>query len=166
MTTPATADDAPIRRWDQGRATIEALLAEGRLTRVDASRTLAQSYIATARQRLKAAETIRQIDPAGGFGLTYDAARLALGAVLINQGLRPRGDGAHAVLLEAILAQLEPPRQKELREFSWMRRLRNDTQYPDSARPTASLDDLDQALPAARHIVDRAATLVEHMPPF
>lgn len=153
-------------RWERGRAEVEQLLQQGRLTPVHASSDLATEYIATARTRLAAAETIRALDPAGAFVLTYDAARLALAAILINQGLRPRGDGAHALLLDVVLAQLEPPRQAEFREFAWMRRLRNDTQYPDADRPSATADDLSQALPAAKAIIDRAETLLPHMPAF
>ena len=47
-----------------------------------------------------------------------------------------------------------------------MRRLRNDTQYPDIDRPSASGNDVDQAIPAAKAIVDRATRLVEVMPPY
>lgn len=153
-------------RWEQGRDEVQALLDAGRLTPVQPNQDLAEEYVETARKRLSAVEAVREIDPSGGFVLAYDAARLALAAILVNQGLRPRGEGAHAVLLDVVIAQLEPPRQVEFREFSWMRRLRNDTQYPDVDRPTATEDDLSQALPAARAIVDRAATVVPHMPPF
>ena len=153
-------------RWEQGRAEVQLLLDAGRLTPVQPSAGLASEYLETATKRLTAAAAIRDIDPSGGFALAYDAARLALASILINQGLRPRGEGAHAVLLDVVIAQLEPPRQTAFREFSWMRRLRNDSQYPDADRPTASSDDLDQALPAARAIVERSATLIGHMPPF
>lgn len=163
MTQKASAN---LLRWEQGRAVIEAMLNEGRLTRVQASRELATQYLQTARKRLEAVKLIQTEDPAGAFVLTYDAARLGLAAVLINQGLRPRGEGAHAILLEAVLAQTEPPRQREFREFSWMRKLRNDTQYPDVDRPSATSDDLAQAIPAANTIIDRAEVLIAHMPPF
>jgi hypothetical protein len=86
--------------------------------------------------------------------------------MLVNQGLKPRGAGAHAVLLEVALAQLEPPRQFEIREFDWMRRLRNETQYPAVDRPPASADDVDQAVPAATAIVSRATRLIELMPTY
>lgn len=155
-----------INRWERGRAQIDQLIQQGRLTRVTANRDLAESHLAQASIHLTAAATVRDLDPAGAFTLTYDAARLALVSLLVNQGLKPRGEGAHAVLLEAAIAQLEPPRQTEIREFDWMRRLRNDTQYPDIDRPSANVDDVDQAIPAARAIVDRATRLVEVMPPY
>lgn len=84
----------------------------------------------------------------------------------MNQGLKSRGEGAHAVLLKVAIAQLEPPRQAEIREFDWMRRLRNETQYPDIDRAPAQGDDVDQAIPAARAIVERSARLIELMPPY
>ena len=155
-----------IERWDQGRAVIDQLLEQSRLTEVDPNRDLADQYISQAQTHLSAATTLGDLDPAGAFTLAYDAARLSLAAILVVQGLRPRGEGAHAVLLEVALAQLEPPKQKEIREFNWMRRLRNDTQYPDVDRPTASADDVLQAIPAAQAIVERAERIVSFMPPY
>lgn len=101
---------------------MDRLVAAGRVTPVQPNRALAEDYVAMARQRLRAVEVIVDVDPEGAFVLTYDAARMALAAVLVNQGLRPRGDGAHAVLLEVVLAQLEPPRQVELRSGRTCRR--------------------------------------------
>lgn len=155
-----------IRRWEQGRAQIDQLLHTHQLTRVTASRELAEQYLAQAHAHLDLADHGITTDPAGAFTLAYDAARLALAAALINQGLRPRGEGAHAVLLESVLAQTEPPRQTDFREFDWMRRLRNNTQYPDVDKPTASTDDVKQAIPAARTIIERVEQLLDVMPPY
>ncbi|MCY7288085.1 MAG: HEPN domain-containing protein [Cryobacterium sp.] len=155
-----------INHWDRGRAEIDQLIQQGRLTRIAANRDLAESHLGQARTHLAAAATLRELDPAGAFTLVYDAARLALAGLLVSQGLRPRGEGAHAVLLEAAIAQLEPPRQHEIRAFDWMRRLRNDTQYLNTERPSASGDDVDQAIPAAQSIVDRIAPLLDVMPPY
>lgn len=155
-----------INRWERGRAEIDHLLKQGRLTRVAANRDLAERHLAQADVHLRAEAMLRDLDPAGAFTLTYDAARLSLAALLVTQGLKSRGEGAHAVLLEVAIAQMEPPRQTEIREFDWMRRLRNETQYPDVDRPSASVDDVDQAIPAARAIVHRATRLIELMPPY
>lgn len=156
----------PVSRWEQGRAEVEALLAAGNLTPVRASSEQAEGYLDAARRRLRAVELIAEVDPAGAFVCAYDAARLALAALLVHQGLRPRGEGAHAVLLEVALAQLEPPRQPALREFGWMRRLRNDTQYPDPERLPAGPEDLRQAIPAAAAIIERVQVLLPHLPPW
>jgi len=79
-----------INRWEQGRAEIDQLIHQGRLTRVAANRELAESHLTQARTHLAAAATLRDLDPAGAFTLAYDAARLTLAALLVNQGLRPR----------------------------------------------------------------------------
>ena len=47
-----------------------------------------------------------------------------------------------------------------------MRCLGNGTQYPDINRRMAMSDDADQAIPAARAMINRAATLIAHMPPY
>jgi hypothetical protein len=112
-----------IRRWEQGRSTIEALLGRGQLTRVTANRDLADTLLSQARAHLVSAAAIAEADPAGAFALAYDAARKALTAILVNQGLRARGDGAHAVLLDAVRAQLDPPLGGIFRPFGWMRPL-------------------------------------------
>ncbi len=152
--------------WDKGRTEVDELIKQARITRVAPNKALAQSYLVQARKHLEAATVVRELDPAGAFTLSYDAARQALAAVLVNQGLKPRGLGAHAVLLDVVIAQLEPPREKAVREFDWMRRLRNDTQYPSGERASAALDDVDQAIPAAAAIVNRVAELLDVMPPY
>ena len=121
-----------INHWERGRAQVDQLLQQSRLTRVAANRELAVGHLAQAATHLTAAATLRDLDPAGAFTLAYD----------------------------------EPPRQAEIREFDWMRRLRNDTQYPDIDRPSAGVDDVDQAIPAAKAIVERAMRLVDIMPSY
>lgn len=153
-------------RWSQGRTEIDLLLAQGRLARVAPQRDLAEHYLAQGRLHLAASRHVMNIDAPGAFTLAYDTARLALAAILVNQGLRPRGEGAHAVLAYAVLAQLEPPRQRELREFQWMRRVRNDTQYPEAGVPVASIDDVWRGISAAEVIVTRAHLLVAVMPRY
>ena len=91
-------------------------------------------------------------DPAGAFALAYDSARKALTAILVNQGLRAGGDGTHAVLLEAVRAQLDPPLGPTFRPFGWMRPLRNHTEYPSPDHPSASAEDVHEAVPAATAI--------------
>lgn len=148
-------------RWSQGRTEIDLLLAQGRLARVAPQRDLAEHYLAQGRLHLAASRHVMTIDAPGAVTLAYDTARLALAAILVNQGLKPRGEGAHAVL-----AQLEPPRQRELREFQWMRRVRNDTQYPEAGVPVASIDDVWRGISAAEVIVTRAHLLVAVTPRY
>jgi len=85
-----------IRRWEHGRATIDGLIGRGRLTRIEANHELAEAHVARGATHPKVASSLRDLDPAGAFTLAYDAARLALAAALVNQGLRPRGGGPHS----------------------------------------------------------------------
>jgi len=70
-----------IHRWEQGRAQIDDLIQQGRLTRVAPNSELAESHLGQAGTHLAAAAAVRDLDPAGAFTLTYDAARLALAAL-------------------------------------------------------------------------------------
>ena len=120
-----------------------------------------------ARLDLSSARILNDTNPVGAFMLTYDAARKALTAILANQGLRPMGsEGGRAVLLDVVLAQLDPPLGDDLREFDWMRRLRNDSAYPSPDRKVASATDVEDALPAAERIIEIAATVIEQMPVY
>ena len=65
-----------MNRWERGRAEIDQLIRQGRLTHVVANRDLAERHPAQASIHLSAASTLRDLDPAGAFTLAYDAARL------------------------------------------------------------------------------------------
>ena len=49
-----------LLRWEQGRAAIDAMLREGSLTRVQASRELAGQYVQNARKRLQSVELMQK----------------------------------------------------------------------------------------------------------
>jgi hypothetical protein len=155
-----------ILRWEPGRDVIDVLLSRGRLTRVTPNRDLAQTLLDQARAHVASAAVVVDADPAGAFALVYDGARKALTAILVNQGLRAGGDGAHAVLLDVVMAQLDPPLGATFRPFSWMRPLRNRTQYPAPEHPTAQGEDVAEAIPAAQAIIDAAAKLLDQMPTY
>lgn len=155
-----------IARWAQGRATIDALLADRRLERVTPSRELADALLDQARRHLESAASNVGTDPTGSFQLAYDAARKALAAVLANQGLRSRGEGAHAVLLTAAIAQLDPPMGRDLRHFDWLRRTRNSAEYPMPETPPITPVDANDALPLATAIVAIADRVVPNMPVY
>ena len=155
-----------IAYWEQGRTTIDALLADRRLERVASSRELADTLLDQAHRHLETAAGNVGSDPTGCFQLSYDAARKALAAVLANQGLRSRGDGAHAVLLTAALAQLDPPMGRDLRHFDWLRRTRNSAEYPMPETPPITAADAKDALPLARAIVAIADRAIPNMPVY
>ncbi len=155
-----------IARWEQGRTTIDALLADRRLERVAPSRELADALVDQAQRHLATAAGNVQTGPTGSFQLAYDAARKALAAVLANQGLRSRGEGAHAVLLTAALAQLDPPMGRDLRHFDWLRRTRNSAEYPMPETPPITPGDANDALPLSQAIVAIAERVIPNMPVY
>ncbi|MDR0346452.1 MAG: HEPN domain-containing protein [Nocardiopsaceae bacterium] len=153
-------------RWEQGRATIEEMLANGELQRVPASRQQADRLLAQARHHLASAASVRAEDPAGGYSLAYDAARKALAAVLVNQGLRPTNRGGHLATVEAVRAQLDPPMGSILRRFNRMRTRRNEAEYPPADTPELTPDDVQEDQGKAEQIVDLAVRLLDQMSPF
>jgi hypothetical protein len=119
-----------------------------------------------ARAHLTSAATVVETDPTGAFVLAYDGARKTLAAILVNQGLRSGGDGAHAVLLDVVLAQLDPPLGATFRPFSWMRPLRNHTEYPSPDYAVAQSVDVAEAIPAAAKMSDVATSVIGQMPTY
>jgi hypothetical protein len=153
-------------RWDQGRATVERMLASAELQRVPASRDHADRLIAQARNHLTSADEICGNDHPGGYALVYDAARKALTAVLENQGLRPTTRGGHLAAYEAVRAQLDPPMGKTLRPFDRMRRQRHDAEYPPSSAPALTASDVREDIPKAADIINLAERVLNQMSPF
>jgi hypothetical protein len=112
-------------RWNQGRATIDKLIAEGELQRVPPSREHADQLLVQAHKDLASTELLHDSNPKRAYESLYDAARMALTAVLENQGLRPTSRGGHIAPYSAVAAQLDPPMGAVLRPFDRMRRMRN-----------------------------------------
>lgn len=79
---------------------IDQMLTRSQITRVAPNRAQSDQLLTQAEAHLRSAQVLRDADTAGAFVLAYDAARKALTAILLNQGLKPRGEGAHALLAE------------------------------------------------------------------
>lgn len=152
--------------WPFGEAHIEGLLRNGELDLVAPDRGLALKYLEQAEQHLRGSEAAHDVDPTGSFNLAYDAARKAMTALLLTQGLRPKGDGGHRVVQEAVLEQVGSAGQEVFGQFRWMRQLRNDSQYPAVGKPVAGSEEAVDARTAARDIIEKASELVRVMPPF
>jgi hypothetical protein len=153
-------------RWNQGRATVDKLIVDGELQRVPPSREHADQLLAQARRDLASAELLRDSNPKRAYESLYDAARMALTAVLENQGLRPTRSGGHLAPYAAISAQLDPPMGTVLRPFDRMRRTRNRSEYPSFATPDVTGDNITGDLPAATAIVETCQGVLGEMSPF
>lgn len=157
-----------VTRWEQGRADVDRLIAQGRLERVAPNQQHAQVLLAQARRAVQSAVVLASTeDTITAFTAAYDAARKALTAILLNQGLRPgSGEGGHAVLREAVLAQLEPPSQPAVRAFGWMRQTRNSSAYPQPDRATATDHEVTDGIEAAHAIIQVAEKVIPVMPVY
>jgi hypothetical protein len=153
-------------RWEQGRAVIERMLADGELQRVPASREQADRLLAQARVHVASALQVCDADPPGGYALAYDAARKALTAILENEGLRPTTRGGHLAVVEAVRAQLDPPMGRMLRQFNRMRTRRHDAEYPPTDSPEITPADVREDQATAESLIEIAARLLDEMSPL
>ena len=143
---------------------IDQMLARGQITRVAPNRAQSDQLLTHAEAHLRSAQMLRDADTAGAFVLAYDAARKALTAILLNQGLKPRGEGAHALLAEAVGSQMASA--LDLSGFGWMRTTRNATEYGSDRHPSATVADVDEAVDIATTIHYRARVVMDHMYPY
>jgi hypothetical protein len=155
-----------MMRWEQGRPTIERRLADGHLERVPASREQADALLDKARGFARSARMLVDAEPAAGYALSYDAARMALTAVLENQGLRPTSRGGHLAVLDAVTAQLDPPLGADVRSVNRLRLRRNRLEYPVGSEPTVTPEELIEALVKVDAVIGLTSKVLDVMPPW
>lgn len=155
-----------VLRWDQGRSVIDDLLGKRHLEQVSANIEHAEKLLEHAHRHVASAESLRDTDLELAFSAAYDAARKALTAVLAVQGLRPTSAGGHLAVYYASLAQFEPPMGTKIKRFDWMRRVRNDTEYPQLDSIDLDVDDVNEATAAAHEVIKMAGTLIALLPPY
>jgi hypothetical protein len=151
--------------WEKGRDTIEDLLHRGHLERIPANTTEAQHLLAKASSHLKTAAIVASTDPEIAYDALYAAARKALSALLVQQGLRPTRSGGHEVTVEAAYAQLVPPLGDVLRPFRRIKRRRNDGDCAGSEDQIHE-EDIHADLPAATAIVDAVSRILSQLTVF
>ena len=150
--------------WGQGSATVDQMLADGRLERVPANPVAAQALIDKAQTHLGSAAVLAGTDVELAYDALHAANRKALTAVLLAQGLRPTRVAGHVGVYEAVRAQLDPPLGSTLAPYSRIRRARNAGDYLDAL--PASPDDVRADLPLCQAIVDAARKVLGQMPPY
>jgi hypothetical protein len=155
-----------IQSWQQGRAEIDEYLQLGLLQRVQPDRRIAEYYLSQARSHLLAAKCTLEVDPLASFQTAYDAGRKALAAILENQGLRATSKGGHRIIEDALRAQLVPPLGALVRDFGWMRILRNASEYPSFDRPVADTDDATKAHAIVAQFIASAEKLLDEIPVY
>ncbi len=151
--------------WDKGRDVIEDLISRGHLEQVPAHEGEAAHLLTTARTHLRTARTVADDDPEIAYDALYGAARKALTALLIHQGLRPTRAGGHEAVIEAAVAQLVPPLGEVLRPYRRLRRRRGQADYAGS-EDRVHAEDIEADLPAATAILDAAERVLPQLTVF
>lgn len=130
--------------------TVAVLLAAGRLERVPADAATALARLERAEQHLVTAATLVGQDNEVAYGSLYDAARKAITAHMLAQGLRARATGgAHeAVGVYGVERVADPT--GSINEFQQLRRRRNRSEYDDAV---LGEQDVRTDLAHARNIV-------------
>jgi hypothetical protein len=148
--------------WARGRAEVEQLLAKGELERVPASVGLARRLLAEARAHLDAAGLIVTVDPSGAVQLAYDAARKSAVVLLAAQGLRATARGGHIAVQDAVVAQFGGSNGiPAFQRLGRLRRLRHQSEYPDTTTPSIVEDDASEALRDAKAMVGASSAVLE-----
>ncbi|WP_156759342.1 HEPN domain-containing protein [Microbacterium karelineae] len=138
---------------------IEQMLTSRRLERIEPNVEHSLAVVQMAERHVATAKVLEATEDHGmAFTAAYDGARKALTAVLAIEGLRVRPvGGAHRNTGIAAAAFVDDP---SFDEFDWMRQVRNATEYPDLDRPTATAQDVAEAIDAGGAIVAACAVHV------
>ncbi len=145
-----------MSRWSRGEPEIELLVASGALQQIVKAASDGKPLLKRAEQTLLVARAAIEIEPDVAYATAYDAARIAATALLIQQGLRPTSAGGHLAVERALIAQFG----QGFREFSTMRRRRNEIEYPLQFQEQGSAAEADQAIQTAQRFLGTAATLI------
>jgi hypothetical protein len=148
----------------QGRATVDQLIAVGRIEAVPPDLAGAENLVAKARTHLRSAVMLADSDVELAYDALHAANRKALTAVLLAQGLRPTRAAGHTGVHEAVRAQLDPPLGAVLAPYTRVRRARNAGDYLDEL--PAQADDVLADRVLCEAIVDVAARVIGRMPTY
>ena len=145
--------------WGPGKTTIEDLLHHQKLEHIIANPAEAKHLLNKARVHLHTSLANADADPEIAYDALYAAARKALTALLMQQGLRPTRVGGHEAVIDAVEAQLVPPMGKTLHPYRNLRRMRASGDYLGASSALHS-DDVMRDHPAAIAIVEMADKLL------
>uniref|UniRef100_UPI001359CC03 HEPN domain-containing protein n=1 Tax=Agromyces humi TaxID=1766800 RepID=UPI001359CC03 len=145
---------SPTGPWQPGRAEIEDLLKRGHLERVTPNQQFATDTLDQCDTHIASAKAIQHSDQPAALAIAYDAARKALAAILLNEGLRPTSIGGHIACIDAVDAQVRPPLDAA-RDVHRVRRRRHRNEYPnpDDGTVTTTSADVTDAIDVAEEAV-------------
>ncbi len=152
-------------RWAQGEERIQHLLELGHLERIQVDVSFVESQLREAEHTLDAAKAATAFTPRAAYVGLYDAARIAVEAVLARQGLRPTRAGGHTVAIDAIEAQLGRM-SGIVKPLNRIRSRRVDAEYPYPNTQVITSDEVDEDLKKAREIVTSMQKFVHRVGEF
>src|SRR3954454_24417238 len=137
--------------------TVDDLRREGYVEGVIADRAGALVILDACHRHIASARAIAADDPSGAFQLAYDAARKAINAHMLANGLRAVPGvriGAHVVVGRYAVALLTDEAGAAVRAFDRMRQRRNRTEYGtvqiEAAEVAAALEHATAIVAGAR----------------
>ena len=148
-----------MARWTRGEAEVEGLVAAADLQKLTGGAANGDRLLQKAATTLETARSAIDRDPDSAFVLSYDASRQALTALLAHQGLRPTTKGGHYAVERAIRAQFGAG----FRQFSALRRRRNELEYPERPGDDATNEEAPEAVECAQAIITAAEGLVDQL---
>jgi HEPN domain-containing protein len=142
-------------KWTRGRATVDQLLAEGRLEPVTGAAADGAMWLVSAGALLESAKRESERNPEAAYVLAYDAARKASTALVVQQGLRPKSAGHHVTVEHVVRAQFGGP----FDGFGALRRRRSEIEYPQRPNDDIEHSEAETAIAAASRIHAAAVQL-------
>jgi hypothetical protein len=151
-----------MARWPRGEAEIERLLSVKHLQAVTGVAANGRPLLDKAHRTLGTASSVVSTDSDSAFVLVTDAARYAATALLAQQGLRPTASGGHVAVESAIRAQFGDG----FRNFGFLRRRRNELEYPSAATTTSDVEEATEAVAQSRSIIEAADQVLPNLSNF
>ena len=131
--------------------TLEEMLGNGELERVEPDKDAADLALVEARRHVASARAIAATDPNGAYQLAYDAARKAVVADMRRVGVRVRrGEGAHALTARYAGSAIDEELGTRLDQ---MRRRRNRSEY---GTVLIESNEVDEAITVAESLIRSA----------
>jgi hypothetical protein len=146
-------------KWTRGRATVDQLLAGGRLEEVTGAAADGTTWLVSAEALLESAKRESARNPEAAYVLAYDAARKASTALVVQQGLRPKSAGHHVTVEQVVRAQFGGP----FDGFGALRRRRSEIEYPQRPGDDIEQSEAEAAIGAAAQIHAAAVQLLPQL---
>lgn len=140
------------------RALFRGALPEGHLQETQTGPKDAFHELGIAELHLTSSDSISVNDPVGAYQLSYEAARKAIQALLMADGLRITSAGGHYAFVK--IAESGFSYAMEWRHFRTMRQIRNKAEYPDGDFVVIDRATLQEAITVSEILIAEVRKLL------